>query len=377
MERNRSERGNRDTGSERESTRAARGSSGRGEPEHGSTRGSHKGFEYHKPTAEAAKKRSEQRGGNEFDSIFKSNVKVFKVKDDNVIRLLPPTWPKPKHFGLDIFVHYGIGPDSQTYLCPKEMLDESCPICEERAKAVKDGDDDYAKELKASKRVAYYIIDREEEKEGVQAWAAPWTVDRDINTLIVDKRSGEVLGIDDPENGYDIEFTRTGKALTTKYIGMQIARRESDLGNDKWLEFAVENPLPDQLQYFDYDYIAKVFGGQTSKKDKDEEFDQKQDQELRDSAERTTTRGSKGTDADGLTFEAVHGMTYEEMCALVDSEKLDIEPKDSTNDAELADWISEDLKLEKSTRRTSREPEAKEAENPREKLRNMRRDRES
>ena len=384
MERNRSERGNRDTGRgnarDAVSTRNPARDTGRGNTDRGSTRGASTRFEYHKPTAEAVKKRSEQRGGNEFDSIFKSAVKVFKVKDSNVLRLLPPTWEKPKHFGFDIFMHYSIGADSQSYLCPKEMLDKPCPICEARALAVKDGDDDYAKELKAGKRVIYYIIDRDEEKEGVQAWAAPWTVDRDINTLIVDKRSGEVLGIDDPENGYDIEFSRTGKALTTKYVGMQIARRESDLGDDKWLEFAVNNPLPEQLQYFDYDHIAKVFGGQSSKKDKEENFDDKQDRELRDGAERST-RGSKDSDADDLTFESVHGMVYEELCAIIDSEKLDIEPKDSTNDTELADWISEDLKLtkkevkEESTRHASREPAVKE-ESPRDKLRNMRRDRE-
>ena len=383
MERNnRSERGGRDTergstGRGTESTRGTTRDTGRDsergstrggrdrEPERGSTRGSHKGFEYHKPTAEDTKKRAEQRGGNEFDSIFKSTVKTYKVQDDNVIRILPPTWPKPKHFGLDIFVHYSIGPDSQTYLCLKEMLDEPCPICEERARAVKNGEDDYAKELKASKRVVYYVIDREEEKEGVMAWAAPWTVDRDINTLIVDKHSGEVLAIDDPENGYDIDFSRTGKALTTKYIGMQIARRESDLGSDKWLQFAVDNPLPDQLQYFDYDYIAKIFGGQAGKKDGGDDLDEKQKRGLRD-VENRSTRDSK--DSDALTFESVHAMTYEELCAVIDDEKLDIDPKDSKNDGELADWISEDLKLTKKSN-------TKEDDSPKEKLRNMRRER--
>ncbi len=359
----------RDTGRTERSERSGRDTSRDTNSKRGSTRGSQKGFEYHRPTVEGAKKRVEQRGGNEFDSIFKPNTKVYKVNDDNVIRLLPPTWPDPKHFGFDIFVHYGVGPDGQTYLCPKEMLGEPCPVCEERARAVKDGDDDYAKELKPSKRVVYYLIDRDAEKEGVQLWAAPWTVDRDINTLIVDKRSGEVLAIDDPENGYDIEFSRTGKQLTTKYLGMQIARRESDLGKSDWLEFAVDNPIPDQLAYFDYDHIAKVFGGQTSKKEED--LDDKQERGLR-GTERST-RGKVSPDST-LTYEGIHEMTYDELCAIVDDEKLSIEPKDSTTDAELADWVCEDLKLEKSTRRSGRES-AKDDESPQDKLHNMRRDR--
>jgi hypothetical protein len=190
--------------------------------------------------------------------------------------------------------------------------------------------------------------------------------------LIVDKRSGEVLAIDDPENGYDIEFSRTGKQLTTKYIGMQIARRESELGDSKWLDYAVDTPIPEQLAYFDYDHIAKVFGGQTSKKDED--LDDKQERGLRGTEERSSRGGSKTEST--LTYEGIHEMTYDELCAIVDDEKLSIEPKDSTTDAELADWVCEDLKIEKSTRRSGRES-AKD-EDPKEKLRNMRegRDRE-
>lgn len=379
MERNnrntRTERSTRDEGRDRGSSRdsgrterSERGGRDTGRDDgRGSSRGT--GFQYRKPTAEDVKKRAEQRGGSEFDSIFKSSTKMFKVNDgSNLIRILPPTWPEPKHFGYDIFVHYSVGPDSQTYLCPKEMLGEPCPICEERALAVKDGDDNYAKELKASKRVVLYLIDRDAEKEGVQVWAAPWTVDRDLNTLIVDKRTGEVLGIDDPEHGYDVDFTKNGTGLTTKYIGLQIARRDSDLGKDEWLQYAIDNPIPDQLAYFDYDHIAKVFGGKTTKKDDD--LDAKQERGLRGVEDRST-RGSSKPD-NTLTFEAIHEMAYEELCAILEDERLEIEPKDSTNDQELADWICEDLNIEKSARKPAREIEA---DNPRDKLTKMRRER--
>ena len=353
-------------------------SSGRGSERGGrdTERSSSRSFEYKKPTADTVKQRSEQRGGAEFDSLFKHGTHVFKGNDgDNVIRILPATWDDPKHFGFDLFVHYGIGPDQQAYLCAKEMKhgDGECPICEERARAVKDGDDDYAKSLKPSKRVLIYLIDRDAEKEGVQAWAAPWTVDRDINSLIVDKRSGEVLGIDDPKNGYDIEFSRKGKGLKTEYIGMQIARRESDLGDDDWLQYAIDNPLPDQLQFFDYDHIAKVFGGQSSKKDADDDFEG-QDKKLRDK-EMESSRGSRKSSKadDELSWAGVHDMTYDELCALIATEKLDIKADDSKNDEELADWVCEDLKISKREERKSRVAEKEPDESPRDKLRNMRR----
>ena len=371
-DRNRSERSGRgESTSRRESAeRSERGSSrdsGRGS--------SRSGFKYHKPSAEDVKKRAEQ-SGSDFDSIFKDTVKVFKVNDgDNLIRVLPATWEDPKHFGLDIFVHYGIGPDRQSYLCLKEMNhgDGECPICEERAEAVKNGEDDYAKELKPSKRVLVYLVDRDAEKEGVQAWAAPWTVDRDINSLIVDKRSGEVMCIDDPDNGYDVSFSKQGKQMTTKYIGMQIARRESDLGNDDWLQFAVDNPLPEQLKFFDYDYIKEVFNGKSSKKSTEKESDGDRDDRTRD---RDMKRGQEG--ADKLTWDEVHAMTFEELGALIDDENMDIKADDSKDDEELADWVCEDLKISKRAARetTTRRETSKEKEpepSARDKLKALRR----
>jgi hypothetical protein len=350
VERNRSERGGSNRGREG-NDRPARGEDRGSRTERGNSRssGSSARFEYRKPTQEDVKRRAEQ-SGKDFDAILKDDVKTFKVNDgDNMIRVMPPTWADPKHFGFDIFVHYQIGPDSQSYLCLQEMKGEACPICEERARAVKNKEDDYAKELKPSKRVLLYIIDRDNEKEGVQAWAAPWTVDRDINSLIVDKRSGDVLGIDDPENGYDISFNKQGKAMTTKYIGMQIARRESDLGNTAWLDFAVDHPLPDQLQYFSYEHIADVFGGKSSKTESDgDRLDREQDSGLRHVEEKS----SRGKAEDSLTWDGVHTMTYDELCDLIDAENLSIKPEDSVNDAELADWVCADMKISKRTERT-------------------------
>ena len=329
-------------------------------------------FKYQKPSAEDVRKRASQKGGADFDSIFVDTVKVFKVNDgSNCIRIIPATWEEPKHFGFDIFVHWNIGPDKQSYLCLKENKGEPCPICEERAKAIKQGDDDYAKELKPSKRVLVYLIDRDNEKEGVQAWSMPWTVDRDINSLIVDKRTGEVLGIDDPENGYDIEFDRKGKAPKIEYIGMQIARHESPLGKDAWLEYAEDHPLPDTLKYFSYDHIADVFGGLSSKKDKADDFEG-QDRKLRDK-EIESTRSSK-SEPSLPTWDEVHSMTYEELCSLVEAENLDIKADDSVDDEELASWICEDLKISKRAARESTRRDSKEAEeSPRDKLRSMRR----
>ncbi len=354
--------------------------------------------------------------GKEFDRFTKEHIKNWKPNDGvNIIRILPPTWPKAEHYGLDLYVHYGVGPDRQSYLDLSKMIDKPDPISEEHAEALRDGDDKYAKELDSKRRCGVYLIDRNNEKEGVQFWAMPWTVDADINKLSVDRRTKEVLNIDDPEDGYDVEFEKTGKADRTKYEGTAIARRSSPLGDNRWLQYAQDNPIPDQLVYFDYDHIAKAFGGGGSQRGRDdvrEERDRGDDDSRgssrrggregrdeddsdrdrgegrsgsrgrdseRDSDDRGSSRGrgssSRDDDSDSdrdrkddrggrsrgrgnepeHSWESIHELTLEELESLCESDDnlQDVNPDKADGRTDLADWICEELKLKKteSTRR--------------------------
>jgi gp32 DNA binding protein like len=328
----------RDDDRERDSgRRSSRESGGRGSSYH-----------YEGRSREDVTKRSTQ-GANEFDKFLIEAVKMFKPNDkDNNIRILPPTWPKPKHYGLDIHVHYGVGPDKQSYLCLHKMKGEACPICEDRQLALEDGDEKYAKELEAKRRVLVYLIDRDAAKEGLQAWSMPWTVDRDICAISVDKRSGEVLPIDHPDEGYDVSFEKKGAKERTEYLGMQIARRASSLGNDDWLDQAVDLPLTETLVYFSYNHIAKAFGGGRATKSRD--HDPSTDPDDR-SSDRTTTRPT-ASEKKEYTWAEVHELVGEGLDRLVESENLPLKPARFDSDEELADAICEELGIEKpSTRR--------------------------
>lgn len=225
-----------------------------------------KAFTYTKRTSEQVNKRATQSGG-QFDRIFKEQFSVAKISEgDHQWRILPPTWPSAEHWGMDVFLHYGIGPDQQSYLCAEKMNGEPCPICEERQKADRDGDKDYAKQLNTSKRVVVWAVNRNAKGEGPVLWSMPYTLDKDISKLCIDKETGEVLAIDDPDDGFDIEFNKEGAKLQTRYTAVAIARKTTPLARDEevmdtWLQFAVENPLPDALNYFDYDHIQSVFAG--------------------------------------------------------------------------------------------------------------------
>lgn len=357
---------------ERERERGSRGSRGSrdqdnadedrpsGRSGRGGGRGSREGrggkHEYQSRSPDQWKKR-EERGGD-WDKMFKEDIKALKIKDGaNCIRIVEPTWDNPEHFGLDIWVHYSVGPDKQTYLCPDKMNGDPCPVCEERARAVRDGDEEYAKQLEARKRVLVYLVDRDNEKEGVLVWAMPKSFDTDLIAISQDKRTGEILQIDDPVNGFDINFDKTGTKDRTKYVGISVARRSSELGDDSWRDFAWDNPLPSILNFYSYDHMSKAFsGGSAPSKPADRE-------------ERTSSRGSREPE---YTWESIHEMTFDEMSDLVDNLKLDIDPEDSNDDVDLADWICDELELKKQAKSGGRKALDKEEESPREKLAKMR-----
>lgn len=221
-------------------------------------------FKYKKRSAESVEKRAQ--GSSDRDHFLKDEFAKYSPADgDNLIRILPPTWDDAQHHGLDIHVHYGIGPDKGAFLSLNKHKGEADPIYEERLQAQNDGDDEYAKELRPNTRTLVWVIDRDKEEDGPKLWAMPFGVDKEISIRCKDKKSGEVLYIDDPDDGYDVEFTKTGSGKKTKYEGIQISRRSSPISDDEdqaeeWLEFIEDNPLPSVLEFKEYDYIKRVFG---------------------------------------------------------------------------------------------------------------------
>lgn len=373
--------------------------------------------------------------GKEFDKIVKDHIKLWKPNDGiNIIRIVPATWKNPEHYGYDLYVHYGVGPERQSYLDLTKMLDKPDPITEEHGEALREGDQKYAKDIESKRRCGIFLVDRENEKEGVQFWAMPWTIDADLNKLAVDKRTGETLNIDDPEDGYDIEFEKTGKDRNTKYEAVAIARRSSPLGSRKWLEYAQDNPIPDQLVYFDYEHIAKAFGGGGSHRGREDEREERDADDRggrggsrgRDDSDRDATRGrdregtrgreddrdrgrdrdnsdssrdrerpsrdrdsdrdrsddrgrgsSRNRDEPAHTWASIHDMTIEELESLCGSEEAlrDINPDKADGKTDLADWICEELKLKKEEASTRRRIIDDKDDGGGEKLRRMREER--
>ena len=253
-------------------------------------------FVYKPRSADQIKGRA-NRKSSKFDSIFKQGFDTYRPKQgDNLFRYLPPTWDDSDHYGYTAFVHRNIGPDNATYLCPRKMLNKPCPICEAQKEAKDAGESEEATALTVGERVISWVIDRDaDDPEKPLIYDMSWTQDRDIVSLCLNERTGEILMIDHPDKGYDVTIKRTGTGLKTKYFGYAIAREDSPIADsekaqDEILEYIKENPIPDTLNFFDYDYLKGVLSGTVA--EKDSELDKKEDEDETPPARKSSRRAA-------------------------------------------------------------------------------------
>lgn len=226
-------------------------------------------------TVESVVRKSKQSGGS-YDSYLIGDAPKYSPKEGEcTVRILPGSWEDTEKWGdgwdIGVHVHHSVGPDNGAYLCLDKMKGEPCPVCDARRDAV---DEDEKNQLRASQRFLCWVIDRDNEKAGPMLWSMPISLFREINIRSVDKKSSAPILIDDPEEGYDIIFNRTGTGIKTKYTAVEVVRDASPLHEDeklqqRWLDYITEHPLPDMLNFFEADYVEKVlFGKAPSQKGK-------------------------------------------------------------------------------------------------------------
>lgn len=221
-------------------------------------------FNYQQRTPEQIAKRA---SGNTYEGFILDEFETYSPKKENQIRVLPPTWEKAEHYGMDIWVHYGVGPQKASVLCLWKMTGKPCCICEAQARAEAAGLES-AKDMKPTRRVLAWVIDRiyEREKQVKKcfAWAMPATkVDTEIAIICKDRASGELYYIDDPDHGFDVFFDKTGDGINTDYKGFTLNRRESSV-DDFYLQFIQQHPLPNILRWRTYEEVKALFEGQPS-----------------------------------------------------------------------------------------------------------------
>lgn len=234
-------------------------------------------FVYQGRSAAKWKEHAQESAGN-FDRFIRDGVNRFAPRDgNNRLRILPPTWKDSEDWAFRIFIHYGVGPDEQSYLCPKLMNDEECPVCEEETRLARAGETDDAKKMKAKKRFGCWVIDRKAEDEGPQFWSMPFTVWQEANISAEDE-DGQIREFDHPTKGLDLLFKKTGSRDRTQYLGVKLGTKKGPVSVDaeeqkQWLGYIKKNKVPDILKFYDANHIENVFGGKSSDDTGDEDLD--------------------------------------------------------------------------------------------------------
>lgn len=209
-------------------------------------------------------------------------IKYWKPKQGrNVIRILPGK--NGNDFYAEARVRYNVGPNKKRVVVPLDP-DEACPIKDFVDALYKSGDKDdekLAKKMRATNRYLFNVIDRsvEEGQEGygeVMVYECGPSVFTDILSIICDPDYGDIT---DPENGWDIIITKTGKDLETEYK-VNARPKQSPIGIEGWEEKLYDlqklaTPVP-------YEKRAKLLEGDNSD-DNDENEDEKPRRETKPS----------------------------------------------------------------------------------------------
>ena len=182
--------------------------------------------------------------------------------------------PKQKEgsvaYFMELFVHYGVGPNEGAYICPTRNYNKPCPICEhQKDLRIKGAPDEEIKALYPKRRVMYNVVccdSVEEENKGVQVWeVSHFHSEKHFSELARKPKGGGFIPFTDPDSGKMIFFNKVSLMEVT---GHKFIDRDEPL-SDEVLEGAYT--LDELIHVPDYDEIYEAYYGATAKSSDEEE----------------------------------------------------------------------------------------------------------
>ena len=165
------------------------------------------------------------------------------------------------------FVHRGIGPNEEPFLCLAKNFGKRCPICEHAALLRKSGDADdveLAKDLRPRRRQLFIVRDVDDKESGIQIW--------DFSHPLFGEHLEERIRGSDEDDGYENYFHLEGGST------LRILFKEEFMVKNKYYEASsidfkrradiperVMEKLPcldDFLVELEYDALHSIYYGE-------------------------------------------------------------------------------------------------------------------
>ena len=229
-----------------------------------------------------------KKGGGSLFRTDLQGVNFWQCKEtDHLLDIIPytagdmdPVEPRSESYVLELYVHNNVGQTEGMIVCMAETFKKPCPICEERRRLIKKGEDDQRiKDLTPSRypRSIYNIVcydSREEEDKGVQVWHTSNYLLQQYLLALAKRpvRPGQksvepFIAFMDLDEGKTIVFKREGKKESTKYIGLRFEDRNYKIDD----EIANSAHVLDELIHWpSYDEVYQEFWG-TAPEEKEKE----------------------------------------------------------------------------------------------------------
>lgn len=194
---------------------------------------------------------SSRQGIFDFKKIGADNITFFKPKEKmNKIIIVPYEVTSKNHplvrsgdmeigdldYIMDIWVHRYVGASTADIVCPKKNYSKPCPLCD-KVNELWDEDEDTAKQLKASRRAYYNILEvnKGEVDDTIKIFdVSHFLFEKELIEEANDCSDGEdIVEFADLEDGKIIKFRHTiddsGAYKTPKFKSFDFLEREEEL----------------------------------------------------------------------------------------------------------------------------------------------------
>lgn len=169
----------------------------------------------------------------------------------NVVRIIPFEHNGQVEMAVEAAMHYGIGPQERSVICPRVTVGERCPVCD----LVEQAPDEYG-DMRAKARWFFHVLDRNDEKAGLQVLGCGSMIFGPITELLEDPDIGtDLLNV---KSGFDIVIMRTGSGRRGTRYSVRPRPKKSTVPS----EFRTPGDLFDKVHIRDAKRIEGMLAGE-------------------------------------------------------------------------------------------------------------------